>query len=112
MARAQWGRRRLKQHATRKRPKPRPRSSQAAGIDKALISHGTGHIHRQAAFAMLRVCVYPRIFHLLRCAYPSDVHGYAKRFELRRGDPERSREGSWDSGGGGGATWTTEAQAS
>jgi hypothetical protein len=29
-----------------------------AGIDKALISHGTGHIHRQAAFAMLRVCVY------------------------------------------------------
>jgi hypothetical protein len=27
-----------------------------AGIDKALISHGTGHIHRQAAFAMLRVC--------------------------------------------------------
>jgi hypothetical protein len=29
-----------------------------AGIDKALISHGTGHIHRQAAFAMRRVCVY------------------------------------------------------
>jgi hypothetical protein len=27
-----------------------------AGIDKALVSHGTGHIHRQEAFAMLRVC--------------------------------------------------------
>jgi hypothetical protein len=52
-----------------------------AGIDKALVSQGTGHIHRQAAFAMLRVCVYPRICHLLRCAYPSDVHGYAKRFD-------------------------------
>jgi hypothetical protein len=24
--------------------------------------------------------VYPRICHLLRCAYPSNVHGYAKRF--------------------------------
>jgi hypothetical protein len=53
-----------------------------AGIDKALISHGTGHIHRQAAFAMPRVCVYPRICHLLRCAHPSDVHGqHAKRFD-------------------------------
>jgi hypothetical protein len=30
---------------------------------------------------MPRVCVYPRICHLLRCAYPSDVHGYAKRFD-------------------------------
>jgi hypothetical protein len=30
-----------------------------AGINKALISQGTGHIHRQAAFAMPRVCVYP-----------------------------------------------------
>ena len=28
-----------------------------AGIDKALVSQGTGHIHRQAAFAMPRVCV-------------------------------------------------------
>jgi hypothetical protein len=43
-------------------------SAVIAGIDKALISHGTGHIHRQAAFAMPRVCVYPRICHLLRCA--------------------------------------------
>jgi hypothetical protein len=33
-----------------------------AGIDKALVSQGTGHIHRQAAFAVLRVCVYPRIY--------------------------------------------------
>ena len=33
-----------------------------AGIDKALVSQGTGHIHRQAAFAMPRVCVYPRIY--------------------------------------------------
>jgi hypothetical protein len=52
-----------------------------AGIDKALVSQGTGHIHRQAAFAMLRVCVDPRIGHLLRCAYPSAVHEYAKRFD-------------------------------
>jgi hypothetical protein len=27
------------------------------------------------------VCVYPRICHLLRCACPSDAHGYAKRFD-------------------------------
>jgi hypothetical protein len=52
-----------------------------AVIDKALVSQGTGHIHRQAAFAMPRACVYPRICHLLRCAYTSDVHGYAKRFD-------------------------------
>ena len=62
-----------------------------AGIDKALVSQGMGHTHMQAAFAMPRVCVYPRIWHLLRCAYPPDVHGYAKRFD-ERDAPERSRE--------------------
>jgi hypothetical protein len=78
-----------------------------AGINKALISHGTGHIHRQAAFAMPRVCVYPR--HLLRCACPS---GRCPRIRQtpRRDAPELTREGSWDSGGGG-ASRTMEAQA-
>jgi hypothetical protein len=62
---------------------PEATAAVIAGIDKALISHDTGHIHRQAAFAMLRVCVYPRICHLLRCACPSDAHGYyaSKRFD-------------------------------
>jgi hypothetical protein len=55
-----------------------------AGIDKALISYVLWHrAHPQAS--RLRddqgVRVYPRICHLLRCAFPSDVHGYAKRFD-------------------------------
>jgi hypothetical protein len=83
-----------------------------AGIDKALISHGTGHIHREAAFAMPRVCVYSRICHLLRCAYPSYVHGCAKRFdEMLLNDlaPRSARAASWDSGGGPSRTTGTQA---
>jgi len=52
------------------------------GIEQALVrAGGEARLHRQAAFALLRVCVHPKISHLLRCAYPSDVAAMAPRFD-------------------------------
>jgi hypothetical protein len=69
----------------------------------------TGYIHRHAAFAMPRMCVYPRICHLLRCAYPSDVHGYAKRFDEMLLNALARAAGIAE---GGAISRTTETQAS
>jgi hypothetical protein len=60
---------------------PRATAEVITGIDTALSAE-SGHLHRQAAFAMLRVCVNRRPCHLLRCACPpSDAGPYAQRFD-------------------------------
>ena len=51
-------------------------------LERALLrGESPDHVHRHAAFILERTCAHPRLQHLLRSAYPSDVRQHATRFD-------------------------------